>query len=560
MRTLEQALQDHELIVLRVLGEWWELDLTGTDKLGCVSALAEVLSHLDMTQEVHFVTPEETAALNDLIASGGRMPVASFSRKHGEVRLMGPGKLEREEPWFDPVSASESLWYRGFLYRAFDETADGVMEFYYLPDEMIAQFAQTAGAAPTPVSAEKTPTLTPVSAPDEIQTAVTDAVDDLTTLLAIAQTTPDLLDHAPDLSRYLQNSDSDRQSLLMTLADEMGLLRHTENGLRPTKTAVSWLQQSRETQLQEIANAWSSSIWNDLCHTPGLRCEGEGWSNDPLLARTALLEKLVQTSEWYSLKALVDLIKETDSDFQRPDGNYDTWYVRDMQSDAYVRGFANWNLVEGRLLRFLVKGPLFWLGMVEIGTTVTNAQYFRLTDRALNWLKDIPVSSDEISVPLVVQADGTILVPHNASRYQRFRAARVGEMQPVEPGQPYAYRLTPHSLVQAQQQGIQPDRVLSFLAEASDRPLPASVKRGISRWQERGVEGRMETAVILRVKEAGILETLRTNPKTRDLLGESLGDLAVIVRPDDWLHLQKITAELGLLLDVNISGDQGIWG
>ena len=555
MRNLEQALQDHELIVLRVLGEWWELDLTGADKVACVSALAEVLARLDMSQEINFVSPEETAALKDLIAVGGRMPVAAFSRKHGEVRMMGPGKLEREEPWFAPISASESLWYRGFLYRAFDETADGVMEFYYLPDEMMAQFSQTAVSETIPASTETISALSPVPAPESYQTAVTAAVDDLTTLLAIAQTTPELLDNPSALSRYLQNSDSDRQSMLMTLADEMGLLRHTENGLRPTRTAVSWLQQSREAQIQEMANAWSSSIWNDLCHTPGLRCEGEGWSNDPLLARTALLEKLEQTREWYSLRALVAFIKETDPDFQRPDGNYDTWYVRDLQSDAYVRSFANWDLVEGRLLRFLIQGPLFWLGMVETGLSATNASLFRLSERALNWLKDMPAPESEVSVPLVVQTDGTILVPHNASRYQRFRAARIGEMQPVEPGQPYGYRLTPRSLVQAQEQGIQPDRVLSFLAESSDRPLPASVKRGISRWQERGVEGRMETAVILRVKEAGILETLRTNPKTRDLLGESLGDLAVIVRQDNWLLLQKITAELGLLLDVNISGD-----
>ena len=568
MRTLEQALQDHELVVLRVLGEWWELDLTGTDKVGCVVALAGVLAQLDMAQEINYVSPDETAALNELIAAGGRIPVAAFSRKHGEVRMMGPGRLEREEPWFDPVSASEALWYRGFLYRGFEETSDGLMEFYYVPAEMMAQFSQTVVAGSVPEEPEAVRGIASVPAPDVYETAVTDAVDDLTALLAIAQTTPELLDNPLSLSRYLQNSDSDRQSLLMTLADEMGLLRHTENGLRPTRTAVSWLQQSREAQLQDMANAWSSSIWNDLCHTPGLRCEGEGWNNDPLLARTALLEKLEQTGEWYSLKMFVAHVKETNPDFQRPDGNYDTWYVRDLQSDGYVRGFANWDLVEGRLLRFLVQGPLLWLGMVETATLAkpvlsqskgsvqavspTNKPLFRLTDRGLNWLKDVAASENEVRVPLVVQDDGTILVPHNASRYQRFRAARVGEMQPVVPGQPYAYRLTPHSLVQAQVQGIQPDRVLSFLAEASERPLPVSVKRAISRWQERGVEGRLETAVILRVKEAAILETLRTNPKTRDLLGESLGDFAVIIRPDDWPQLQKITAELGLLLDVNI--------
>ena len=39
MRALEQALNDHELIVLRVIGEWWEMDLTGLDKVARATAL-----------------------------------------------------------------------------------------------------------------------------------------------------------------------------------------------------------------------------------------------------------------------------------------------------------------------------------------------------------------------------------------------------------------------------------------------------------------------------------------------------------------------------------------
>ncbi|MFO7680885.1 MAG: helicase-associated domain-containing protein [Chloroflexota bacterium] len=557
MRTLEQALQDHDLMVLRVLGEWWELDLLGTDKVGCVQALAEVLSNLDMTQEINYVTPEETAALKELIAAGGRLPVAAFSRKYGEVRMMGPARLEREEPWFDPIGPAESLWYRGFLYRGFDENADGVMEFYYLPVEMMDQFPEINEAAATAVLGDTGSALAVKPAPDRYETAVTDAVDDLTTLLAVSQTTPELLEQPAGLSRYLQNGDTDRQSLLMTLADELNLLRYAEQGLRPTRTAVDWLKQNREAQLQDLANAWSSSIWNDLHHTPGLRCEGEGWSNDPIQARSALLEQLEYTLAWYSLDDLAARVKENDPDFQRPDGNYDTWYVRDVASDAYVRGFSNWDLVEGRLLRFLVQGPLFWLGMVE--TAVHHSPpLFRLTQRGINWLNDIPAGKEEVQVPLLVQPDGTVLAAHNASRYQRFRAARTGEMQPFAPGQPYAYRLTPQSLARARQQGIEPDRILSFLAEASDRPLPASVKRAVARWQERGVEGRLETAVILRVKEAAILETLRLNPKTRDLLGESLGDLAVVVRPGLWAQLCEITAELGLFLDSSVSEEPQI--
>ena len=122
MLSLESSLYNHELIVLRVIGEWWELDLTGSQKKDCVLALTEVISHLDMAVEVTYLGPEEAATFEDLLKAGGRISIAAFERKHGTVRLMGPGRLEREEPWLDPVSPAEGLWYRGFVFRSFDET------------------------------------------------------------------------------------------------------------------------------------------------------------------------------------------------------------------------------------------------------------------------------------------------------------------------------------------------------------------------------------------------------------------------------------------------------
>ncbi len=91
MRTLLKALQEHELIVLRVIGEWWELDLTGEDKAASCKALAERLAQLDFAQEILYLGPEEAAAIQTLVQSNGRSPVAAFERLHGEVRLMGPG-------------------------------------------------------------------------------------------------------------------------------------------------------------------------------------------------------------------------------------------------------------------------------------------------------------------------------------------------------------------------------------------------------------------------------------------------------------------------------------
>ncbi len=569
MRTLLKALQEHELIVLRVIGEWWELDLTGEDKAASSKALAERLAQLDFAQEILYLGPEEAAAIQTLVQSNGRSPVATFERMHGEVRLMGPGALEREEPWFDPISPVEALWYRGFVYRGFDETAEGMIEFYYIPNELLEKLPrpekpkevrQTAASASSTKlsrstslshSAQAVTSLTPVPEPNRYTPASSSAVDDLTTLLALAQRTA-LRSEALDLlPQILLDADADRRSLLINLAREMEMLREVAGGIRPTRTAVSWLTKSREAQLRALMDAWSSSGWNDLCHTPGLRCEGDQWRNDPILARTALLDALPQTPDWYRLGDLISHVKQTDPDFQRPDGNYDTWYVRDVAQDSYLSGIENWDLVEGRLLSFLVQGPLFWLGLAE---TAVQGQHtlFRLTDRALEWLANTPPASEEVTVPIVVQPDATILAAHNANRHHRFQVARISEAQPVAPGKPYAYQITPASLKQARAEGIEPDRILTFLQEASERPLPASTKRGIERWRERGVEGRLETAVILRVRDASILETLRTNAKTRDYIDESLGELAATVRLENWQKLREAAAQLGLLLDSTV--------
>jgi hypothetical protein len=546
MRALAQALQDHELIVLRVIGEWWELDLTGMDKAAAVKALAERLAQVDLQQESLYLPPEEAEALGDLVAQGGRLPVAAFSRAHGEVRQMGPGRLEREEPWYDPVSAAEALWYRGLIYRGFDETSEGLLEFYFVPPELLGQLTSSAPLAePVPAYEAASMGFPPAPPPPAYQTAVTDAVDDLTTLLALALQTA----LQPDkLNALLLNPNQDRRSLLLTLAQEMGMVRRSDGRIRPTRAAVAWLQKSREAQLRDLVDAWTSSEWNDLCHTPGLRCEGEGWRNDPLLARTALLDVLPRRADWYDLADVAARLKETDPDFQRPDGNYDTWYVRDVAEGIYLAGFAAWEGVEGRLLRFLVQGPLFWLGMVE----TAEPSLFRLTPRALEWLADRPPVQDEVRVPLVVQPDGNLVVPYNADRYQRFQAARIGEPQPVTSGQPFTYRLTPRSLAGAQEQGISPERIVTFLAEAGSRPVPKSVQRAITRWAANGVEGKLEAVVALRVRDEAILDTLRNNPKTRDFIGESLGAFAATVRRDEWAAFRAATAELGLLLDCDV--------
>jgi hypothetical protein len=256
---------------------------------------------------------------------------------------------------------------------------------------------------------------------------------------------------------------------------------------------------------------------------------------------------LPQDIYWHQVDELVSLIKATIPDFQRPEGNYETWYVRDVARDVYLKGFESWDEVEGRLLRFLIEGPLVWLGLSDAGEGK-----YRLTERAVTWLAGKTPSDEEINVPTVVQPEAVILVPFNASRYERFQVARIAEPMPLESGErtdPYRFQLTPESLTRASDEGIRPERVLNFLQKTSGRAIPTSVRRAIERWSEKGLEGRLQAAVVLRVRDAAILDTLQSNPKTRPYIGERMGDLAAVLQTDDWRAFQQLTAQLGLLLD-----------
>ena len=553
---LLSALDGHELIVLRIIGEWLDLDLTGERKRDCVKLLAQQMSQLNMELELKLLPPEEAGAFSDLIDADGQMPVAPFERLHGSVRQMGPGKMEREEPWLDPISPAEALWYRGFIFRGFNEIReDQIEELFYIPGELFNQVHSSVLIgendsqilAPIDISAIRE---------HELVEAPIDMVDDMTTMLSISQTEPLRQDDLVQIEPFLLSTDPLRRDLLFSLAWDISLFRPTDEGAKPARNAIDWLKQGREQQLRSLVDSWRDCSWNELQNTPGLICEGSGWTNDPLLARNAVVAALPRNQHWYESIGLTNSIKENDPDFQRPGGNYDTWYIRESDSDEFLRGFSSWDKVEGRVIRFLVSGPLHWLGIVQLQCQDEPENFhFRLTRRGLDWLKDKPVKKDDITVPIVVENDASLYVPVNADQYHRFQIARIADLVRVEANKPFEYWLTPTSLKNAQEQGIEPSRLLEFLRDASGRPVPAGTKRAVDRWAERGLEARIERSVILRVRDSEILEKLRENPKTQPYISETLGDLSVVIQPGKWQQFRQAAAQLGLLVDYSLEVD-----
>jgi hypothetical protein len=557
MIDLNSALDGHDLIVLRIIGEWLELDLTGEKRRSCIKAIAPQLAQLNMPLELSYLPIEEADALREIVNEGGRIPVAVFERNFGNIRQMGPGKMEREEPWLDPISPAEALWYRGFLFRGFLESEDEqLVEYYYMPREYLEQFPNVSRSSEDSHTGLFQTVDDSTIESSEIIGGRVDSVDDVTGLLAHSQIYAIREENLFALQRWMLNQDLDRLSMLFHLCWDLKLFRATDEGARPTRAAISWLEQSREIQLRELANGWLGSSWNELHHTPGLICEGDGWSNDPALARTALLKALPRHTKWARLIDLIGHIKQSDPDFQRPDGRYDTWYIRDSSSGDFLTGFENWDLVDGKHLEFLIEGPLSWFGMVDLYYDEVNQELlFRLNERAINWLQKEAIEGKEVTIPIVVHNDATVTVSQNSSRYDRFQVARIGLFQPPQVDQPFEYWITPDALNLAREQGIEVPRIIEFLESASERDLPPGTKRSIERWSDRGVEGRLQEAIILLVREPEILEKLRANPKTRPYIAEALGDLSTVVKLKDWHKLRHAAAQLGLLLEASIEDD-----
>jgi len=563
MQDLLSTLLEYDPGMLAIIAHRWDTDLSALDKREAAAALASaMLDPQRAAAEWGRLNDQERGALQTLVATREhKMPEAQFSRFFGEIRQMGPGRRDREKPHLSPASIAETLYYRGLLAIAYDQGKTGGQLFAYVPADLAAAlpthdtgYVVEAGAEPgrEPGQFE----------PQTVQPATTTLVDDLTTLLAYLQLVPAPADHAALTaqvdenlgSRWLGEAHPARAALLITLAGSLGLAAAERGVFKPVaRHARAWLERSRPQQVRALAEGWrASTLYNDLWHTPGLKPEDTGWRNDPLLARQTALTflEMVPPDDWWPVAQFIEAVKADEPDFQRPAGDYDSWYIRDAASDEYLRGFESWDRVDGAVLWFILTGPMHWLGLIDLGD---EGALCRLTvyGRALAGAADWPDRPDE-GEHLVIQPDGTILAPRTVSRYERFQLARVTQWGAA--GDPYIYHLTPAGLQRASEQGIAPDVIRSFLRRAAGADLPDSIEQMIDQWERGGgAAARLTRGVVLRIPAEDTMKQVTDTPELRRYLGASLGPTAALVRPGQEADLAAALQRHGILVEFDDS-------
>jgi len=277
---------------------------------------------------------------------------------------------------------------------------------------------------------------------------------------------------------------------------------------------------------------------------PGIICEGE-WRNQPQETREFLfnLLEVIPEGKWWSLNAFIRDIKQKYADFQRPAGDYDSWFIKREFDAQYLRGFLSWDQVDGALIKYFITHILYWLGQVDlcIAEGATEPTSFRIIN------PETRISNLE-SKKIHVSSQGLISVPRLAPRVVRYQVSRFCEWEELKDDL-YRYRISTNSLAKSREQGLKVEHLLALLSKHSDAGIPPTLVKALKRWEISGTEARVQTQVILKVSKPEILEEMRRS-KAGKFLGEVLSPTTVIVKSGAIQKVMDALAELGLLTEV----------
>lgn len=571
MPDLTTSLQSHDLGHLRIVADLWGVELAAGDAETALPELIRALANRDLVVEVVEALPAKArAALDALMQSDGRLPWASFTRQFGEVREMGSGRRDREQPHLRPVSPAEGLWYRALLARAFFDTPSGPQEFAYIPDDLLVLIHHEGHKEHKGKSMEKNSmyfvpfvvnqegeSLGRLATPTErahvilADDRILDHACTLLVALRLGIEPPEL--SVPEIvliellaaAKLIDGADLTPRLSSLTPCGGASRGKGVQGDRSINPEAVkSFLEMPRAEALASLVKAWKDSHdFNELRQIHGLVCEGE-WKNPVLATRNSVLDFLssIPPGKWWGLAAFISDIKAKHPDFQRPAGDYDSWFIRRESDNTYLRGFEHWDDVDGALIRYFITGPLHWLGMTDLAVPEENAAptAIRLTtpDSRLATLE---------KGKLTVASNGRISVPRLVPRAARYQIARFCEWEEDRKDE-YHYRVTPASLTRARQLRLRPEHLLSLLQKYTAAPIPPPFVRALQRWEINGTEARVEQATVLRVSSPEILTALRKSKAAR-FLGEILGPTAVIVKDGAQAKVLAALAEMGYLAE-----------
>lgn len=543
MPTLLNTLQGHDLFFLEMVANSWGIDLSAPDAASARPIIIAAMTDQTMFLEIFEALPDPAKeALLAVYNNDGHMPWAKFSREYGEIRVMGASRRDRERPDLIPANPAEILWYRAIIGRSFLNLNNLPQEYVYMPEEIL-DFLQ-------PYGLQKQTQEVRMASPGEtaIVKLATDAIlQDSCTLLAANRKGMNIKED--DKTYLVVNKD-----FLLDLLKSAAIL--FDNGQPNAEATRLFLESQKVKSLSTLFSSWLSSTQiKELQYLPNLQFEVKPDLN-PVLSRKNINDKIfaLTSDQWWNINSFVKSVFYSNADFLRPTGDYDSWYVFDQKTAESLRGFRCWDQIEGEYIRYLIRGPLHWLGLLDLASSsdIAETNAFRITANGSALISDqIPQNMPNNDEKARMDAYGNISVSAQVSLAIRYQLARFCDWQ-TKTDDIYSYRISSLSMENALNQGLKASQLILLLQKALSHPIPIQVKTSLENWEKNGKECELMEVVLLRVQKPEILTALQKSKHGRNI-EEILSPTLAIIRKGSSENVIKSLYELGYLTGWNIS-------
>lgn len=533
--------------LLYIIAEHWGIPISEQDDLSIPQQIAASLLEVAKSGDLlDSLTDPAQAAIRKLATEKGRMPVPIFIRQFGEIRTMGAGRRDRERPDQNPSSPAEILWYAGLIGKTFLDSQPEPQEFIFIPDDLLAFLPFKTKDSGIVLGNPAAPDLI-----KRIHPASDRILDDACTLLAA-------LRMGLDLEKIQGFKIQIPVHILKKFLATAGLI--DQNHIPIPETTRQFLEATRAESLALLFSAWlNSPDFNELLLLPNLAFEGE-LNNDPLHTRQKVFQffTLIPPNTWWDLSSFISAIHTHHPDFQRPAGDYDSWFIRRKKDQTFLRGFSSWNEVDGALLRFFISGILHWSGFLDLASSQTGGQItaFRLSTRAEPLMNgQILKGITEESRPLHINSDGQITIPRECPRTIRYQIARSSQWL-TSTNAEYRYQLTSASLENAVNQGLKTSYLLSILRRHNQGPLPPNIIQALERWDKFGSQVELKNVEIITLQTTEMMTALRNSPAKQYLL-EIYNPMTASIQSGSKSRITRALLEMGFLIaDNSIQSEQ----
>jgi len=316
--------------------------------------------------------------------------------------------------------------------------------------------------------------------------------------------------------------DCPRLLFLRLLLSAMGVVKESKR----TLTGINhppFLEHPPEERIEGSFKHWrEGTFWNELMSVDNIQILSIASRLDPVpeaiaRARKCVLEHMAELhrvgikdrpdiptqDRWVPIDHLIESLRIADygflfpRDFRPAVSYYYTYYGYSSIRSPYI-SYGNemgwsisppfedeaegWEVVEVGFIREILREPLFWMGLVDLGFAGDRLVAYRLTS-AGEWVLGVGKQPD------IPKGAGKVIVQPN---FEIFALDPISDLtlsklddfaERINAERAIKYRLTRESIYRAQRRGWTSARVLSTLDEMSDTPLPQNVVRTLEEWQ-----------------------------------------------------------------------------